>query len=235
MSQATANLAAGTDADAAAVPATPPAEPYQDRLQQRHAATLGMWAFIAQETLFFGGLFAAFYVMRLYYPADFAAGAKQLYWWLGGLNTAVLLVSSFAVAQAVLAAEKGDARRIVRWLLVALVLAFGFLVIKGTEYTIDYREHLIPGLNYTALSPDGSETRPAHVKLFMCFYFISTALHAVHVIVGIGLLGLVAVRARLGQFSKDDHNFVDGVGLYWHFVDLVWIFLYPTLYLLRHA
>lgn len=211
----------------------PPAEQFEDRRQQRQAATLGMWAFLAQETLFFGTLFVGFYVMRSMYADDFRQGAHELIWWLGGLNTAVLLVSSFAVAQGVLAGAKGDNRRVMRWFGLALVLGVGFLGIKATEYGIDYRERLVPGLNFADVSPDGVD-RLSHVKMFMCFYFIATGLHALHVIVGLFLLGYVAVRAWRGAYTRDDHNFVDGVGLYWHFVDLVWIFLYPTLYLLRH-
>ena len=211
----------------------PPAEQFEDRRQQRQAATLGMWTFLAQETLFFGSLFVGFYVNRFMYPADFRQGAHGLLWWLGAINTAVLLVSSFAVAQGVLAAAKGDNRRVLGWFGLALVLGVGFLGIKAGEYGIDYRERLVPGLNFADVSPDGV-ARMSHVKMFMCFYFAATGLHAVHVIVGLFLLAYVGLRAWWGTYTHDDHNFVDGVGLYWHFVDLVWIFLYPTLYLLRH-
>lgn len=220
-------------ADAHAQDLLAPAEQFEDRHQQKSAAQLGMWAFIAQETLFFGTLFVGFYVMRRLYTADFVQGAHQLLWWMGGLNTAVLLISSFAVAQGVLAAAKNRGGSTARWFLLAIVLGLGFVGIKGTEYWIDYREHLIPSLNYADVSPDG-ELRLSHVKLFMCFYFVTTALHALHVIVGLFLLTFVAIKATLNAYGRENHNFVHGVGLYWHFVDLVWIFLYPTLYLLRH-
>ena len=217
---------------AASSPARP-AEQFEDHHQQKQAATLGVWTFLAQEVLFFGTLFVGFYVMRRAYMPDFIQGARGLLWWLGAANTAVLLVSSFAVAQGVLAAGRGDNRRLAKWFAIALLLGFGFLGIKATEYAVDYRDHLIPGLNYVDISPDG-QPRLSHVKLFMCFYFATTLLHAIHVIVGLGLLAFVTFAAWRKQYTPDQHNFVDGVGLYWHFVDLVWIFLYPTLYLLRH-
>lgn len=211
----------------------PPAEQFEDRRQQRQAATLGMWTFIAQETLFFGTLFVGFYVMRRWYTPDFIQGAHELLWWMGGLNTAVLLISSFAVAQGVLAVSSGRNGSLARWFALALLLGLGFVAIKTTEYAIDYHEHLVPGLNFTDVSPTGEE-RLSHVKLFMCFYFIATALHALHVIIGLCLLLFVIIKAKFNGFSRENNNFVHGVGLYWHFVDLVWIFLYPTLYLLRH-
>lgn len=214
-------------------PLDQPAEQFEDLHQQKQAATLGVWTFLAQEVLFFGTLFVGFYVMRRTYTADFVQGARGLLWWLGAANTAVLLVSSFAVAQGVLAAGRGENRRLAKWFAFALLLGIGFLGIKATEYAVDYREHLVPGLNFTDVSPDG-QARLSHVKLFMCFYFATTMLHAIHVIVGLGLLAYVAFTGWRKRYTLEQHNFVDGVGLYWHFVDLVWIFLYPTLYLLRH-
>ena len=211
----------------------PPDEQFEDRRQQRQAATLGMWTFLSQEVLFFGTLFVGFYVCRFRYAADFRQAANELLWWMGALNTAVLLVSSFAVAQGVLAAARGNNRGVLRCFVFALLLGIGFLGIKATEYGIDYHERLVPGLNFADVSPAG-DARLSHVKLFMCFYFIATGLHALHVVVGLFLLAYVGLRAWRGAYTRDDHNFVDGVGLYWHFVDLVWIFLYPTLYLLRH-
>lgn len=210
-----------------------PDEQFEDLHQQKQAATLGMWTFLAQEVLFFGTLFVGFYVMRFRYKDDFVQGAHQLLWWLGALNTAVLLVSSFAVAQGVLAARRGDNRWLWRWFAIALLLGVGFLGIKATEYAVDYQERLVPGFNYADTAPSG-EQRLSHVKLFMCFYFVTTMLHALHVIIGLFLLAYVAATGWLNRISREQHNFVDGVGLYWHFVDLVWIFLYPTLYLLRH-
>lgn len=210
-----------------------PAEQFQDVRQQRRAATLGVWTFLAQEVLFFGTLFVGFYAMRFRYQADFAEGARGLVWWMGGLNTAVLLISSFAVAQGVLAGHHGENKWVRRWFAIAWLLGIGFLGIKAAEYAIDYQEQLIPGLNFSDQSPDGA-ARPSHVKLFMCFYFVTTLLHAVHVIVGLALLAYVAVVSQTARPGRVGQNFIEGVGLYWHFVDLVWIFLYPTLYLLRH-
>lgn len=211
----------------------PPAEPYHDAGQQRHAATLGMWAFLAQETLFFGTLFVAFYVMRGLYPDDFAKSAHHLLWWLGGINTAVLLVSSFAIAEAVRFAKTGDQRRVVRWLVIAATLGVAFLGIKAVEYAIDWRERLVPAVHFSTVDGDGTP-RPFRLPLFMSFYFVTTALHALHVIVGIGLLIYAAAKSYLVRATPARANFIEGVGLYWHFVDLVWIFLFPMLYLLRH-
>lgn len=214
-------------------PPDQPAEQFEDLRQQKQAATLGVWTFLAQEVLFFGTLFVGFYVMRRAYTLDFIQGARDLLWWLGAANTAVLLVSSFAVAQGVLAAGRGENRLLAKWFAFALLLGIGFLGIKAFEYAVDYREHLIPGLNFADVSPDG-QPRLSHVKLFMCFYFATTMLHAIHVIVGLFLLAFVSFAAWRKRYTRERHDFVDGVGLYWHFVDLVWIFLYPTLYLLRH-
>jgi len=211
-----------------------PAEQFEDHVQQRVASTLGMWVFLANEILFFGTLFVGFYVLRQFWTADFVEGAKELKWWIGGINTAVLLISSYVMAMAVHAAHEGQNRKIFHRLLITAALGILFLLFKAGEYGIDYHEHLIPAWNYTRAIPDGG-TRGEHVELFIVIYFITTALHALHVLIGVILLLVLAIPASRGRFTPKYHNFVDGVGLYWHFVDLVWIFLYPTLYLLRHG
>jgi cytochrome c oxidase subunit 3 len=211
-----------------------PAEQFADPHQQEVTATLGMWTFLATEVLFFGGMFLAFYVYRLRWPQSFAFGATELKWYLGGINTAVLLGSSFCMAMAVQAGRAGDARRIIRWLVLTAVLGVVFLGIKGTEYAIEYHDHLVPVLNYSSVSPEG-EARPAEVPLFMTFYFVMTGFHALHMIIGLGVLGTLMWMARRGKFDAAYHNPVEIGGLYWHFVDMVWVFLYPTLYLLRHT
>ena len=210
-----------------------PSEQFDDVAQQRYAATLGMWAFLATEVLFIGAIFVAFYVYRFRWTADFAEAAKELKWWLGGVNTAVLLTSSYTMALAVHSARHGRQRPLVARLALTLALGALFLGIKAAEYAIEFREHLIPGLNFSPTSPDGVP-RPEHLELFMTLYFTLTGIHATHMLVGLVVLLTLIVRARRGAFSPDYHNPVEASGLYWHFVDLVWVFVFPTLYLLRH-
>jgi cytochrome c oxidase subunit 3 len=204
-----------------------PAEQFEDFGQQHHAATLGVWVFLATEVLFFGALFASFYLMRLVYTEAFADAARELKWWLGGLNTAVLLVSSYCMAMAVHAAHDNDGRRVSRRLLLTGLLGIAFLGIKAFEYFLEYRDGLVPVLRFEHHNPQ--------LEMFMTFYFISTLLHALHVTIGIGLLLVLAWSTRAGRYAPRWFNLVEGTGLYWHFVDLVWVFLYPTLYLLRHT
>ena len=210
-----------------------PAEQFDDAPQQAYTATLGMWAFLATEVLFIGAIFAAFYVGRFRFPDAFAEGAKELKWPLGTLNTAVLLGSSFSMALAVHAAREGQAAAIFRRVLLTLALGGAFLAIKAVEYAIEFRDRLVPGLNFSTVSPEGV-ARPARMELFMAFYFALTGVHALHMLVGVGLLTWVAWLARRGTLTAAWHTPVEVVGLYWHFVDLVWVFVFPTLYLLRH-
>jgi cytochrome c oxidase subunit 3 len=219
-----------------------PAEQYDDPAQQREAATLGTWTFLATEVLFFGALFVGFYAMRLRWPHDFADAARDLKWYLGALNTGVLLGSSYAMALAVRAASEGDQRRLVRRLLVTIALGLVFVGVKFTEYAIEYHDHLVPGLNFSPVSPDEAglppdqrHPRAPHAPLFMTFYFVMTGFHALHMTIGIGVLSVVTFFARRGKYSAAYHNPVEMVGLYWHFVDTVWVFVFPTLYLLRSA
>jgi cytochrome c oxidase subunit 3 len=209
-----------------------PAEQFNDPPQQHESATLGMWVFLATEVLFFGTLFLSFFVYRVRWPQDFADAARDLKWWLGGPNTAVLLGSSFCMAMAVHAAKHANGH-LVRWLLITIGLGIIFLAIKFTEYGIEYHEHLVPQLNYSVISPEG-ESRPPHGSLFMTFYFVMTAFHALHMIIGLSVLGVLAWLAHRGKFSREYYNPIEMAGLYWHFVDMVWVFLFPTLYLLRH-
>jgi cytochrome c oxidase subunit 3 len=212
---------------------TYPSEQFQETAQQDEAATLGMWAFLATEVLFFGGMFMSFYAYRLRWPESFAAGAQELKRYLGTINTAVLLTSSYTMALAVHAARHGDTRALVRRLLLTAAIGIVFLAIKGTEYAIEYHDQLVPGLNYSTASPEG-HLRAPHEPLFMTFYFVTTGFHALHMVIGLGVLLTLAFLARRGKFTAAYHNPVEIGGLYWHFVDMVWVFLYPTLYLLRH-
>jgi cytochrome c oxidase subunit 3 len=204
------------------------AEQFEDAEQQNEASHLGMWTFLATEILFFGALFMVYSVYRHFYPEAFALGSRQTNLLYGTLNTAILLTSSLTMALAVHAAQEDNHKTVVRCLLLTLAFAFAFLVIKGLEYHEDLAQKLVPGPKFNqSLSP--------RTGLFFWLYWAMTGLHAFHVIVGIGVLSVVAVLAKRGQFSSRYYTPVEVAGLYWHFVDLVWIFLYPLLYLIdRH-
>ena len=203
------------------------AHQFENPEQQRQAATLGMWAFLATEVMFFGALFTGYTVYRSSYPIAFRQASDHLNEWLGAINTALLLTSSFTMALAVHAAREGKRDQLIRFLLFTIALGTAFLVIKAFEYHAEYVEGLVPGkfFDYGRYSPQ--------VQLFMTFYFCMTGLHAIHMIVGLGLLLTLVVMARRGRFSAEYNTPVDMCGLYWHFVDLVWIFLFPLLYLVR--
>ena len=192
------------------------AEQFDDAQQQRAAASLGMWVFLTTETLFFGALFFAYAIARMQAPDAFAAASRHTNLFLGTTNTAVLLSSSFFMALAVRAA-------------ITALLGLVFAAIKLTEYTLDYREHLVPLVNFAF---DHEHARGALV--FFGFYFASTGLHLLHLAIGIALVAAVGWQVwRQHRNALSDH--VETVGLYWHFVDMVWIFLYPCLYLVSRA
>ena len=215
------------------------AHQFDDLAQQKEAGILGMWAFLATEVLFFGGALLAYAIYRNTYHDAFAAASNLEIWWVGLINTFVLLFSSFTVVLAVHAAQQGNNRAIVKWIAWTIVLGLIFIGVKGYEYHHLYEEHLIPGL-FTGDSfgrppthPDGlfppDLQRPA--QIFFSFYFALTGIHALHMIVGVGIMLYVAWLARRNEFTPDYYNPVEIAGLYWHFVDIVWIFLYPLLYL----
>lgn len=199
--------------------------------QQQQASTLGMWVFLATEVMFFGGLFLAYVLYRTLYPEAFIASSHHLDVQLGAFNTAVLIGSSLTMAMAVHAAQLGHRRAIVGWIAVTIVLGSVFLGVKAVEYSHKFHEHLIPGVGFQ-FEP-AALYRPA--QIFFSLYFAMTGMHALHMVIGIGLLGTIAVMASRGRFSPEYNTPVEIVGLYWHFVDIVWIFLFPLLYLLgRH-
>lgn len=204
------------------------AHQFDDREQQFEAANLGMWTFLATEVMFFGGLFMAYAVYRYLYPAGFAEASRHTDMLLGGVNTAVLLTSSLTMALAVRAAQLGRRRSLVMFLVLTILMGMVFLGIKGVEYYKEYEEQLVPGLNFAF---EGEHAQA--VKLFFTFYFFMTGLHAVHMIIGIGVVAVIAVMAWQGRFSSEYYTPVDLTGLYWHFVDIVWVFLYPLLYLIE--
>jgi cytochrome c oxidase subunit 3 len=218
-----------------AVPAAPEAlevraHQFEDIEQQHHASWLGMWVFLATEVMFFGGMFAGYAYYRVGYPDAFAAGSNRLDVLLGAINTAVLIGSSFTMALAVHSGQMGRNKAAIRFLLLTMLLGAVFLGIKFYEYHEKFVEHLVPG---PAFRFEGPLARPA--EIFFSLYFAMTGLHALHMIIGIGLLTWMALKARRGRFSPVYYTPIELTGLYWHFVDLIWIFLFPLLYLVgRH-
>lgn len=206
------------------------AQHFDDPEQQRESASLGMWVFLSAEVIFFGAIIVSYVYYRSAYTRDFGLASNHTKIALGTANTAILLTSSLFVALAVHAAEQERNRRVVLNLLITVVLGLAFLAIKFTEYKKEFGEHLFPD---TAFQIVGVE--PSHAKLFFLFYFIMTGIHALHVLIGIGLLTVVAWGASVGSYTRQNYNAVEVSALYWHFVDIVWIFLFPLLYLLgRH-
>jgi cytochrome c oxidase subunit III len=205
------------------------AEHFEDPDQQYDAALLGMWTFLATEVLFFGGLFMAYLLYRHTYAAGFAAGSKETNLLFGTLNTVILLTSSLTMALAVHAAQASQRKALMRYLGFTLAFAFGFLVVKAFEYHEDFVRHLVPGKLFDqSLSP--------RAELFFVLYWAMTGLHGFHVIVGILVLSGILWMTQKGSFTSQYFTPVEMAGLYWHFVDVVWIFLYPLLYLVdRHA
>ncbi len=203
---------------------------FEDMDQQNDSMLLGMWVFLATEVLFFGALFLGYTVYRGSYPEAFAAGSRELDIILGTINTAVLIGSSLTMALAVNAAQRGDPRRLVRFLLATVGLGALFLAIKAMEYGHKFSEHHVPGPNFLFHgSPDG------HIELFYSFYFVMTGFHALHMVIGIGIMLTLIVLARRGRYTSENSMPIELAGLYWHFVDIVWIFLFPLLYLIgRH-
>ena len=198
--------------------------------QQKDASTLGMWLFLVTEVMFFGGLIAAYIIYRTLYPDAFVAGSHHLDITLGGTNTAVLIVSSLTMALAVRAAQLGGRKGVIVFLILTMVLGSAFLGIKYLEYSHKFHDHLVPGPNFQFEGPEAQ-----HAQLFFSLYFAMTGVHALHMIIGIGLLMWLLIKSALGRFSTHYFTPVEMVGLYWHFVDIVWIFLFPLLYLIgRH-
>jgi cytochrome c oxidase subunit III len=197
--------------------------------QQRSAAKLGMWIFLATEILFFGGLFMAYGAIRYFYPGTFLAAHEYLSVPMGGLNTVVLISSSFTMALAVRAAQLGDRRQLMALLGATLALAFVFLGVKAFEYHHKIELGLLPGKFYRAQAL-GLAGLP---HIFFGIYFTMTGLHALHVVIGMGVIVWMLLRARRGDFSAGYYTPVENVGLYWHLVDLIWIFLFPLLYLVK--
>jgi cytochrome c oxidase subunit 3 len=203
--------------------------------QQHETDTLGIWVFLVTEIMFFGGLFASYAVYRSLYLTAFEAGSRVLNVKLGASNTMILLSSSFTMAMAVRSAQTSKRGALTLFLGLTMILGGVFLAVKGVEYHDEYVAAMIPGIHF---APQGAALQPllragiGRVQIFMCFYFIMTAVHALHMIIGLGLLLVLLVRTRHGAFSSQYFAPVEVTGLYWHFVDVVWIFLFPLLYLI---
>ena len=225
---------------------------FENMEQQREAGTIGMWVFLVTEIMFFGGMFLAYTIYRWLFPASFASASNHLDITLGTVNTAVLIVSSFTMALAVYNTQIGKQRNQVICLVLTLLLGLTFLGIKGVEYHDKYEDSLVPG-HLIPSRPFGpavqEEGQPAdphklhllpgatvrQVEMFYWIYFAMTGMHALHMIIGAGLLIVLIYLSLKGRFDPEYHSPVEIIGLYWHFVDIIWIFLFPLLYLLgRH-
>jgi cytochrome c oxidase subunit 3 len=201
--------------------------------QQKDASTLGMWIFLVTEIMFFGGMFLAYTVYRSIYPGVFAHASSSLNEIIGAVNTAVLLCSSFTMVLAVRAAQLGQRKAIVIFLILTLILGFVFLGVKAYEWNEKFVEHHVPGPTFHFEELPPGDQGPA--QIFFSLYFAMTGLHALHMVIGAGILMVLIWQANKGKYSADYMTPVDIGGLYWHFVDIIWIYLFPLLYLIdRH-
>lgn len=202
------------------------AEQFDDMPQQLEASTLGMWTFLATEILFFGALFLSYIVYRHTYPQAFADASHHAKLIHGSINTGLLITSSFTMSLAIHAAQRGRNKPVLGFLLLTIFLGCCFLAVKGLEYKSDIDEHLVPGRYFT-------HDLPAQAQIFWFLYWIMTGFHSLHLVVGIGVLAVIAGMAWRRKFSVTYHNPVLISGLYWHFVDLIWVWLYALIYLIH--
>ena len=218
---------------------------FDDLRQQRECMSLGMWSFLATEAMMFGGLFLAYTVYRWAYPFAYEVGSHHLDITLGTINTFVLLFSSLTMALAVRAATTRQRGTMLICLVLTFLLGAAFLGIKAVEWGQDYHEGLIPAVNWSFYSEPGNQqaakdmhelaehgVNPNNVQLFFVMYFCMAGLHAIHMIVGLGLVGTLWWLGRKGQFTNGNDQPVELVGLYWHLIDIIWVFLFPLLYLI---
>ena len=209
--------------------------------QQKNTASLGMWLFLVTEIMFFGGLFCAYLIYRLMHFNAFAAASQQLDIKWGAFNTAVLLVSSLTVVLAVRAAQDGNRKQLVGYLVITILLGLTFLGVKAIEYKEKFEKHHVPGptFAFTSTFDDNGKQIPVNPKeaeLFFSLYFAMTGMHALHMIIGCGLFSVLAVLAWKGHYSPGYYTPIENAGLYWHLVDIIWIYLFPLLYLIsRHS
>ena len=206
------------------------AHQFEDAKQQREIVNLGMWSFLITEVMMFGVLFTSYFYYRVIYPEAWVEGSNHLNYILGAINTAVLICSSLTMALAVHAAQQGKKRNTILFLLGTMALGATFLGIKAIEYSDKWAHHLVPGHNFLFESPFASQ-----IELYYVFYFTMTGLHAIHMIVGLAILTVLVFMAYKGKFSVEYNAPVEMTGLYWHFIDIVWIFLFPFLYLIGRS
>jgi cytochrome c oxidase subunit 3 len=204
---------------------------FENPEQQRDASTIGMWSFLLTEIMFFGGLFLAYFAYRQAYPLAFASASLKTDLWLGAANTTVLIGSSLTMALAVHFAAIGKRQLLVVFLILTLILGGVFLGVKAYEYHDKWEHHEIPGPHFEC---DGC-VDAQHTQLFFSLYFGMTGLHASHMIIGAGILLVLIWQAYKGRFTPDWYTPIENFGLYWHFVDIVWIFLFPLLYLIDRS
>ena len=207
--------------------------------QQKNAASLGMWLFLAQEVMFFGGMFCAYLVYRYKYFGDFGSASQRLNIYYGAINTAVLLCSSLTVVLSVRAAQLNKRKALTGWLILTILLGLVFLGVKGVEYHDKWVNHEVPGSSFeyhgTVPSHPDIPVNPRHAEMYFSLYFALTGMHALHMIVGVVLFGCLAFWAWRGKYSSSYYTPIENSGLYWHFVDIIWIYLFPLLYLIdRH-
>jgi cytochrome c oxidase subunit III len=208
--------------------AAAPARPFDVHAHAHETTVLGMWVFLATELMLFGGLFTAYAVYRYLYAPIFREASGHLHAELAALNTAVLILSSLTVALAIHSAQTGGRRAAAVLLGLTLLLGAAFLAVKGYEYFTHFQEGLLPGTNFTW---PGEEQRAA--ALFFSLYYAMTGLHALHMLIGLGLIAYLAVGAWRGRYTARRHTPLEVGGLYWHFVDVVWVFIFPMLYLIH--
>ncbi len=211
---------------------------YRSWEEQTESVTLAMWFFLVTEIMFFGGIFTVYLIYRAQNPDAFAAASHHLDIVMGGVNTAVLIGSSLTVVMSVWAAERGKQKALATWLFLTMLLGLTFLVIKYFEYSAKFEHNLVPGASFefhdTRVGEHG-HVDPSRARMFFHLYFFMTGLHALHMIIGLGVYGVLLFNTLKGKYSVRWHDPIPVAGLYWHFVDLVWIFLFPLLYLIgRH-
>lgn len=225
---------------------------FEDRSQQDEAHSLGLWVFLATEVMFFGGLFLAFTVYHVLFPEAFGVASGELSVSWGVINTVILLFSSFTMAMAVHSAQTGQQKKLVRFLAITIICALGFMVIKGIEWNEKFQHGYIPGPAFQfdlanlhgdqKFTPEQIQTflmrdphLERHAQMFFVIYFCLTGLHGIHVTIGIGLIIWILLRARRREFTPQWNTPVEMVGLYWHLVDVIWIYVFPLIYLIhRH-
>jgi cytochrome c oxidase subunit 3 len=201
---------------------------FRDVEQQRQANTLGMWAFLVTEVMLFGGLFVVYSAYRLAYPDAFKAASNELDFVLATINTVILLTSSLMMALGVHAAQTNKKKALVTYLLLTILFGAIFLGIKGFEYAEKFEHHLVPGYSFIFENAEFANA----AELFFALYFMTTGIHAFHMVIGIGVLVYMTYRAFKNHFSSVNYDPVEMTGLYWHFVDIAWVFIFPLYYLI---